>query len=107
MSYKKSFLHLFTSLSEEISDEIRIFRPNGLTIANNRSRSRITHPLRMYMVFLYRDHDDEASVMDAVKKLNEVKGMKGLGRYFKQVSDFWRVSPNKIFFFVRYISPKL
>jgi len=34
----------------------------------------------------FRDHDDETSVLEAAKKLNEVKGMRGLGRYFKQAS---------------------
>ena len=32
-----------------------------------------------------RDNDDESSVLEMVSKLNEVKGVKGLGRFFKQV----------------------
>ncbi|XP_035694349.1 BAI1-associated protein 3-like isoform X2 [Branchiostoma floridae] len=31
------------------------------------------------------DHDDEASIIEAARKLNEVSGIKGVGRYFKQI----------------------
>ena len=34
-----------------------------------------------------RDHDDETSVLDAVSKLNEVKGVRGMARFFKQVAQ--------------------
>ena len=33
------------------------------------------------------DHDDETNVLEAVKKLNEVKGVRGIRRFFKQVAQ--------------------
>ena len=35
----------------------------------------------------WRDHDDETNVLEAVKKLNEVKGVRGIRRFFKQVAQ--------------------
>ena len=38
-------------------------------------------------LLLHRDHDDETSVIEAVGKLNQVKGVKGMRRFFKQIAQ--------------------
>ncbi|KPP76408.1 BAI1-associated protein 3-like, partial [Scleropages formosus] len=38
------------------------------------------------------DHDDDVSVAEACKKLNEVSGLKGMGRYFKQIAKSVRTN---------------
>ncbi|XP_064178440.1 BAI1-associated protein 3-like isoform X2 [Anguilla rostrata] len=40
------------------------------------------------------DHDDDVSVSEACKKLNEVSGLKGMGRYFKQIAKSMRSNGN-------------
>ncbi|MFT7812016.1 BAI1-associated protein 3 [Arapaima gigas] len=38
------------------------------------------------------DHDDDVSVAEACRKLNEVSGLKGMGRYFKQIAKSVRTN---------------
>ncbi|XP_022522382.2 BAI1-associated protein 3 isoform X1 [Astyanax mexicanus] len=38
------------------------------------------------------DHDDDVSVAEACKKLNEISGLRGMGRYFKQIAKSVRAN---------------
>nr|XP_055045759.1 BAI1-associated protein 3 [Misgurnus anguillicaudatus]XP_055045766.1 BAI1-associated protein 3 [Misgurnus anguillicaudatus] len=38
------------------------------------------------------DHDDDVSVAEACKKLNEISGFRGMGRYFKQIAKSVRAN---------------
>jgi len=55
----------------------------------------MTHCLLYNIDVTYRDHDDESSVAESAKTLNEVKGLKGLGRYFKQIAQSARTSTHE------------
>ncbi|CAG0885740.1 unnamed protein product [Darwinula stevensoni] len=43
------------------------------------------------------DHDDETSVLEAVSSLNKVRGVKGLGRFFKEIAQSTRAGNNDDF----------
>ncbi|XP_033827680.1 BAI1-associated protein 3 [Periophthalmus magnuspinnatus] len=38
------------------------------------------------------DHDDDVSVAEACKKMNEISGLRGMGRYFKQIAKSVRAN---------------
>ncbi|MCI4392248.1 hypothetical protein PGIGA_G00143850 [Pangasianodon gigas] len=38
------------------------------------------------------DHDDDVSVAEACRKLNEISGFRGMGRYFKQIAKSVRAN---------------
>ncbi|KAK1805248.1 hypothetical protein P4O66_019586 [Electrophorus voltai] len=38
------------------------------------------------------DHDDDVSVAEACRKLNEISGLRGMGRYFKQIAKSVRAN---------------
>ena len=90
-------LGIFISMQHSVTFLFDIFAINFKTILailnviKSIARPKIFHGMnnevQNYLNFFNRDHDDDDSVFDAVGKLNEVKGMRGLCRYFKEVAQ--------------------